>query len=181
MQWSTLGATTEVKICSVAGFPLGASTTRNKVAEAEEAVRSGAREIDMVLNIGELIGGRHDAVREDIRAVAEASHQGGAILKVILETALLNDDQKTAACILAQLAGAEFVKTSTGFSKAGATVHDVKLMRHVVGPEMGVKASGGVRTLEDLERIVAAGATRIGSSSGVTIVASAVAAAHEAL
>lgn len=159
-----------VKVCSVIGFPLGASSTRNKAAETEEAVRSGAGEIDMVLNIGELLGGNHDAVREDIRAVAGAAHHGGAILKVILETALLNDPQKTAACMLAQLEGADFVKTSTGFSAGGATVHDVKLMRQAVGPEMGVKASGGIRTLEDLRNMVAAGATRIGSSSGVKIV-----------
>lgn len=165
-------AASPVKVCCVIGFPLGASTTRNKAAETEEAVGSGAQEIDMVLNIGELIGGNHDAVREDIRAVADAAHQGGAILKVILETALLDDEQKTTACILAQLGGAEFVKTSTGFASGGATVHDVKLMRHVVGPEMGVKASGGIRALGDLENMVSAGATRIGSSSGVKIVES---------
>jgi deoxyribose-phosphate aldolase len=160
----------EAKVCTVVGFPLGASTTRNKVAETQEAVRAGAQEIDMVLNIGELRAGHHDAVREDIQAVAAAAHQGGAILKVILETALLNDEQKATACTLAKLAGAEFVKTSTGFSTHGATVHDVALMRRVVGPEMGVKASGGIRTLEDLENMVAAGATRIGASASVKIV-----------
>ncbi len=160
----------EVKVCAVVGFPLGASTTRNKVAETEEAVRAGAQEIDMVLNIGELRGGNADAVLEDIRAVVAAAHQGGAIVKVILETALLNDDEKAAACALAKLAGAEFVKTSTGFSTHGATVHDVALMRRAVGPDMGVKASGGIRTLEDLEKMVAAGATRIGASAGVKIV-----------
>ena len=163
-------AGSEVKVCTVVGFPLGASTTRIKVAETEEAVGAGAREIDMVLNIGELRGGNHDAVREDIRAVVAAAHQGAAIVKVILETALLNDEQKAAACTLAKLAGAEFVKTSTGFSTHGATVHDVALMRNAAGPEMGVKASGGIRTLEDLEKMVAAGATRIGASASVKIV-----------
>jgi deoxyribose-phosphate aldolase len=163
-------AGSEVKVCTVVGFPLGASTTRNKVAETEEAVRAGAQEIDMVLNIGELRGGNHEAVREDIHAVVAAAHQGGAIVKVILETALLNDDQKATACTLAKLAGAEFVKTSTGFSTHGAAVHDVALMRSAAGPEMGVKASGGIRTLEDLEKMVAAGATRIGASGSVKIV-----------
>ena len=159
-----------VKVCTVVGFPLGASTTRNKVAETAEAVSTGAQEIDMVLNIGELRRGNHDAVREDIQAVAVAAHRGGAILKVILETALLSDEQKAAGCTLAKLAGAEFVKTSTGFSTHGATVRDVALMRDVVGPALGVKASGGIRTLEDLENMVAAGATRIGASASVKIV-----------
>ena len=159
-----------VKVCTVVGFPLGASTTAIKVAEAEATARGGAQEIDMVLNIGELRGGNHDAVRLDIQAVANAAHTVGAILKVILETALLDDSQKIAACTLAKEAGAEFVKTSTGFSTHGATVHDVALMRQAVGPQMGVKASGGIRTLEDLEQMIAAGATRIGTSSGVRIV-----------
>ncbi len=159
-----------VKVCTVAGFPLGANSTATKVAETEDAVRAGAHEIDMVLNIGELRGGNHDAVEADIAAVVAAAHRGGAIVKVILETALLNDEQKAIACALARRAGAEFVKTSTGFSTHGATVPDVALMRKAVGPEMGVKASGGIRTLEDLERMVAAGATRIGASSSVKIV-----------
>lgn len=159
-----------VEVCTVIGFPLGAATTRNKAAETEEAVHAGAREIDMVLNIGELRGGRQDAVRADIGAVVEAAHRGGAIVKVILETALLNDAQKAAGCTLAKLAGAEFVKTSTGFSAHGATAGDVALLRRVVGPGMGVKASGGIRTLEDLEKMVAAGASRIGSSSSVKII-----------
>ena len=159
-----------VKVCTVVGFPLGASTTAIKSAETELAVREGAREIDMVLNIGELRGGNGDAVRDDIRAVVEAAHRGGAIVKVILETALLDDPQKILACNLAKLAGAEFVKTSTGFGPHGATVHDVALMRRAVGPEMGVKASGGIRTLEDLKNMVAAGATRIGASASVQIV-----------
>ncbi len=163
-------AGSELKVCTVVGFPLGAATIRNKAAETEEAIRAGAREIDMVLNIGQLRGGNHDAVGQDIQAVVVAAHEGGAIVKVILETALLTDDQKVATCILAKAAGAEFVKTSTGFSASGATVPDVALMRHSVGPGMGVKASGGIRTLEDLEKMVAAGATRIGASASVKIV-----------
>jgi deoxyribose-phosphate aldolase len=159
-----------VKVCTVAGFPLGANATEIKVAEAEAAIRVGAQEIDMVINIGELRGGNHDAVRRDIQAVVEAAHQGGAIVKVILETALLDDKQKAAGCTLSKLAGADFVKTSTGFGPHGATVGDVALMRRVVGPEMGVKASGGIRTLEDLKKMTAAGATRIGASASVKIV-----------
>jgi deoxyribose-phosphate aldolase len=165
-----------VKVCTVVGFPLGASATETKVAETETAVRAGAHEIDMVLNIGELRGGNYDVVRRDIEAVVAAAHHserprgGGAIVKVILETALLDDDQKTIGCTLARLAGAEFVKTSTGFSTHGATVHDVALMRQAVGAEMGVKASGGIRTLDDLKNMLAAGATRIGASSGVKII-----------
>jgi deoxyribose-phosphate aldolase len=159
-----------VKVCTVVGFPLGASATAIKVAETEAAVRVGAQEIDMVLNIGELRGGNYDAVRQDIQAVVKAAHAGGAIVKVILETALLDDNQKAIGCTLSKLAGAEFVKTSTGFSAHGATVHDVELMRRVVGAEMGVKASGGVRTLEDLKQMTAAGATRIGASASVKII-----------
>ncbi len=159
-----------VKVCTVVGFPLGASMTTSKVAETESAVRAGAQEIDMVLNIGELRGGNYDAVREDIRAVVNAAHGVGAIVKVILETALLNDEQKAIACELAKVAGAEFVKTSTGFSTGGATAHDVALMRRAVGDSMGVKASGGIRTLENLKTMVAAGASRIGASASVSIV-----------
>ena len=159
-----------VVVATVAGFPLGANTTGIKVAEADAAITAGAREIDMVLNIGELCGGNLDAVRTDIAAVVAAAHARGALVKVILETVLLTDDQKAAACTLSKNAGADFVKTSTGFSTHGATVHDVALMRRVVGPSIGVKASGGVRTLEDLEAMRAAGATRIGTSSGVQIV-----------
>ena len=133
-------------------------------------MRDGAREIDMVLNIGELRSGDHHAVREDIATVAEACHRSGAILKVILETALLDDDQKRAACQIAKAAGADFVKTSTGFGPAGATVQDVALMRAAVGPEMGVKAAGGIRTLDDLRAMVAAGASRVGASASVKIV-----------
>ena len=159
-----------VKVCTVVGFPLGATTTESKIAETEAALRVGAQEIDMVQNIGALRSGDHDAVRADIAAVAEVTHRAGAILKVILETALLDDNQKAVASTLAKLAGADFVKTSTGFSSAGATAHDVALMRMVVGPDMGVKASGGIRTLEDLQKMAAAGATRIGASASVKIV-----------
>lgn len=161
-----------VRLATVAGFPLGANTTGVKVAETEAAIAAGAREIDMVLNIGELCGGNLAAVRADIAAVAAAAHARGALVKVILETAVLNDDQKTAACLLSRQAGADFVKTSTGFSTRGATVQDVALLRRTVGPDMGVKASGGIRTLEDVEAMRAAGANRIGTSSGVEIVES---------
>jgi deoxyribose-phosphate aldolase len=160
----------EIAVCSVAGFPLGASSTAAKVAEAGEAVDNGAREIDMVLNIGALRSGDTSHVRRDIEAVVEESHRGGAIVKVILETGLLLDKQKEEACVICKDAGAEYVKTSTGFGASGATVHDVELMRRVVGPLMGVKASGGIRTLADVEKMVAAGATRIGASASVQIV-----------
>jgi deoxyribose-phosphate aldolase len=159
-----------VKVCTVAGFPLGATSTAAKVAETLAALRDGAEEIDMVINIGALCSGERDAVKLDIQAVVAASHGHGAIVKVIIETALLDDGKKTLACRLAQDAGADFVKTSTGFSKAGATVADVALMRRTVGKSMGVKASGGIRTLADLKAMVAAGATRIGASSSVRIV-----------
>jgi len=159
----------------VVGFPLGATSTEAKVAETAAAVRSGAREIDMVINVGALRSGDHQAVEFDIRQVAAAAHAAGAILKVILETALLDDSQKAAACALAKLAGADFVKTSTGFGPSGATAHDVALMRAVVGPEMGVKAAGGIRTLQDFQTMTAAGATRIGASASVKIVEAAAA------
>lgn len=163
-----------VKVCTVAGFPLGATSTAAKVAETLAALRDGAEEIDMVINIGALRGGERDIVKSDIQSVVAASHGHGAIVKVIIETALLDlsqkdDAQKTLACRLSQDAGADFVKTSTGFSKAGATVADVTLMRRTVGKSMGVKASGGIRTLADLKSMVAAGATRIGASSSVRI------------
>jgi deoxyribose-phosphate aldolase len=159
-----------VKVCTVVGFPLGATTPAMKAAEAEAAVKVGAHEVDMVLNIGALRSGDFDAVKLDIQTVAEACHRGGAILKVILETALLDDNQKVIACSLAKLARADFVKTSTGFSKSGATAHDVALMRAAVGPDIGVKASGGIRTLQDLKVMHAAGASRIGASASVKIV-----------
>jgi deoxyribose-phosphate aldolase len=159
-----------VKVCTVVGFPLGAMATDAKRAEAEVAVRVGAREVDMVMNVGALKSGDVDAVKLDIAAVAEVAHRGGAILKVILETSLLDEQQKLLACQLAKAAGADFVKTSTGFSTAGATEDDIRLMRSTVGPDMGVKASGGIRTLEDARRMIAAGASRIGASASVKIV-----------
>jgi len=159
-----------VKVCTVVGFPLGATSTEAKVCETENTVRAGAQEVDMVINVGALKSGDTEAVRNDIAAVARAAHAGGAILKVILETALLDDTQKTVACQLSKSAGADFVKTSTGFSTAGATAHDIALMRAAVGPAMGIKASGGIRTLQDLQSMTAAGATRIGASASVKIV-----------
>lgn len=159
-----------VLTCAVVGFPLGASDTKTKVHETMQAVHSGAREVDMVINIGALRSGDSGIVEADIRAVAQACHPGGAILKVIIETCLLTDEEKVLACQLAQHARADFVKTSTGFSTAGATVADVALMRRTVGPDMGVKASGGIRTLEALRAMVAAGATRVGASASVAIV-----------
>lgn len=160
---------TGVKVCAVAGFPLGATLSAVKVHEAEEAIKLGAQEIDMVLNIGALRSGKHDVVESDIRGVVDCCHRAGAICKVILETALLNREQKIIACEAGRRAGADFVKTSTGFSAAGATVEDVALLRATVGPTMGVKAAGGIRSLEDLRKMVGAGATRIGTSSGVKI------------
>jgi deoxyribose-phosphate aldolase len=172
--WVTLAAAelagSAVKVCTVIGFPLGTSQTVVKAAETEAAIRAGAREIDMVQNVGELRGGNYDAVLEDIRAVVKAAHSTGAIVKVILETALLTDEEKAAASLLAKRAGADFVKTSTGFGPHGATTADVALMRRVVGQEMGVKASGGIRTVEDFKKMAAAGASRIGTSSGVKII-----------
>lgn len=171
--WVTLAASevagSSVVVAAVAGFPLGANSTGIKVAETEDAVAAGAREVDMVLNIGELCAGNLDAVRADIAGVVNAAHARGSLVKVILETALLTDDQKIAACTICKQAGADFVKTSTGFSTHGATIHDVALMRRAVGPDIGVKASGGIRTLEDLEAMRAAGANRIGTSAGVQI------------
>jgi deoxyribose-phosphate aldolase len=159
-----------VKVCTVAGFPLGAASTAAKVAETLAALKDGAEEIDMVINIGALRGGEREIAKSDIQAVVLASHGHGAIVKVIIETALLDETQKILACRLSQDAGADFVKTSTGFSKAGATVADVTLMRRTVGRVMGVKASGGIRTLADLKAMVAAGATRVGASASVRIV-----------
>jgi deoxyribose-phosphate aldolase len=163
-------AGSQVKVCTVVGFPLGATSTEAKVAETAVALRVGAQEIDMVINIGALRSGDQDSVRQDIRQVVETSHRAGAIVKVILETALLDDAQKMVACALAKQAGADFVKTSTGFSTSGATAHDVALMRSVVGPGMGIKAAGGIRTLSDLRAMTAAGATRIGASASIKIV-----------
>jgi deoxyribose-phosphate aldolase len=161
---------TPVAVCSVIGFPLGATTPEVKAMEARRALRDGAREVDMVLNIGALKSGDHDLVLKDIERVVDAAHEVGAICKVILETALLTDEEKVIASALAKRARADFVKTSTGFGPGGATVYDVALMRETVGPEMGVKASGGVRTTGDAEDMIAAGATRIGASAGIEIV-----------
>ncbi len=158
-----------VKVCTVIGFPLGASAPEVKAFETRNAVDQGAGEIDMVINIGALKARDLDLVARDINGVVAASHKGGAIVKVIIEAALLTDEEKTIACLLAKEAGADFVKTSTGFASGGATVHDVALMRRVVGPEMGVKAAGGVRTYSDAESMIKAGATRIGASAGVKI------------
>jgi deoxyribose-phosphate aldolase len=172
--WVPLAASelsgTAVKVCTVSGFPLGATSTEAKVAEAAAALRAGAREVDMVMNVGALRSGDLDTVKMDIQAVTRVCHDAGAIVKVILETALLNDGQKTTACDLAKAAGADFVKTSTGFGPAGATVQDIVLMRHAVGPRMGVKAAGGIRTLDDFRAMVAAGASRVGASASVKIV-----------
>jgi len=172
--WVSLAAAevagSPVRVAAVAGFPLGANITAIKVAETEAVMAAGAHEVDMVLNIGELCAGNLEAVRADVTAVVSAAHARGALVKVILETALLSDDQKIAACAICKQAGADFVKTSTGFATHGATVHEVDLMRRAVGPDTGVKASGGIRTLEDLEAMRAAGANRIGTSAGVQIV-----------
>ncbi|MBS4174854.1 deoxyribose-phosphate aldolase [Bacillus sp. FJAT-49736] len=160
---------TPVKVCTVIGFPLGATTTEVKAFEAKNAIENGATEIDMVINIGALKDKQFDVVEKDIKAVVEAA-KGKALTKVIIETSLLTNEEKEIASELSVKAGADFVKTSTGFSTGGATVEDVALMRKVVGPTIGVKASGGVRSLEDAENMVNAGATRIGASSGVAIV-----------
>ncbi|MBB5180816.1 deoxyribose-phosphate aldolase [Planomicrobium koreense] len=157
-----------VKVCTVIGFPLGASTSETKAFETADAIAKGAEEIDMVINIGALKSGDEELVKNDIKAVVEAA-KGKAIVKVIIETCLLTDEEKAVASRLSKEAGADFVKTSTGFSTGGATVADVKLMRETVGPDLGVKASGGVRSLEDLQAMIDAGATRIGASSGVQI------------
>jgi deoxyribose-phosphate aldolase len=159
-----------VKVCSVVGFPLGATTPDVKHYETRRAIFDGAREIDMVINVGALKSGDLRVVERDIEAVAAPCRESGVLSKVIIEAALLTDDEKVAACTLAKAAGADFVKTSTGFGPGGATAADVALMRRVVGDQMGVKASGGVRDLEGLKAMVAAGATRIGASAGVRIV-----------
>lgn len=159
-----------VKVCTVAGFPLGATATDSKVFEAQQAIQHGAQEIDMVMNVGALKSRDESAVEEDIRRVAEVCHRGNAICKVILENCLLSEEEKVRACKIAVQAGADFVKTSTGFNTGGATAEDVALMRATVGPKIGVKASGGIRTLEDVKTMIAAGATRIGTSSSVKII-----------
>ena len=160
----------QVKVCSVVGFPLGATTSDTKHYETRRAIFDGAREIDMVVNVGALKSGDLRVVECDIEAVTAPCRDAGVVSKVIIEAALLTDEEKITACTLAKAAGAAFVKTSTGFGPGGATAHDVALMRRVVGEEMGVKAAGGVRDLEAVQAMVAAGATRIGASAGVRIV-----------
>ena len=160
-------ADSDVKVCTVIGFPLGATTSATKAFEANEAVENGADEVDMVLNIGALKSGEEEMVLEDMKAVRRAVPS--AVVKVILETCLLTDEEKQTACRLAKEAGLDFVKTSTGFSTGGATVEDVKLMREAVGEELGVKASGGIRTRETAEAMIEAGATRIGASKTAAI------------
>jgi len=158
-----------VRVCTVVGFPLGATLSTVKMREAEEVVKLGAQEVDMVINVGALKSGEDEFVEQDIRGVVEAARRGGALIKVILECALLTDEEKVRACWCARAAGADFVKTSTGFGPGGATAHDVELMRLTVGPEMGVKAAGGIRSYEDLKAMLSAGATRIGASASVRI------------
>ena len=162
-------AGTDVKPSVVVGFPLGACTTEAKAFEAKDAIEKGAKEVDMVINVGAIKSNDWDLVEKDIAALVDTC-KGKALLKVILETCLLTDDEKVKACQICKKVGADFVKTSTGFSTGGATVEDVKLMRETVGPEMGVKASGGVRTYEDAVAMIKAGASRLGASSGVAIV-----------
>lgn len=165
---SSLLKGTDVKVCTVIGFPLGANTPEVKAFEAQNAISNGATEVDMVINIGALKDGNDQEVKRDIQAVVEASK--GVLVKVIIETCLLTEDEKIRACKLAVEAGADYVKTSTGFSTGGATVEDVALMRKTVGPDVGVKASGGVRNAEGAKAVIEAGATRIGASSGIAIV-----------
>jgi deoxyribose-phosphate aldolase len=160
---------TSVPVCTVIGFPLGATLPDVKAFEARRAIFNGAREVDMVINIGALKSGDDCTVEDDIRAVTDAAHENGVLCKVIIETALLTDEEKVRACLASKIAGADFVKTSTGFAKGGATVDDVALMRRVVGEELGVKASGGVKGIEDARAMFEAGATRIGASVGVKI------------
>jgi deoxyribose-phosphate aldolase len=161
---------TPIVVASVVGFPLGANAPEVKAAEARRALRDGAREIDMVLNIGALKGGQLELVERDIARVADACREVGAVCKVILETAVLSDEEKVIASQLAKRAKADFVKTSTGFGPGGATIFDVALMREAVGPEMGIKASGGIHNAEEARDMIAAGATRIGASAGIAIV-----------
>ncbi|MBA2869843.1 deoxyribose-phosphate aldolase [Anoxybacillus calidus] len=160
---------TDVNVCTVIGFPLGANTPETKAFETKDAIEKGATEVDMVINIGALKDGNDELVERDIRAVVDAA-KGKALVKVIIEACLLTEEEKVRACELAVKAGADYVKTSTGFSTGGATVEDVALMRKTVGPEIGVKASGGVRDLQGAEAMIQAGATRIGTSSGVALV-----------
>jgi len=159
----------QVHVCTVVGFPLGATPPEVKAYEGQQAIDDGASEVDMVINIGALKSKDYALVERDIATVARTCHAGKALLKVILETALLTDEEKVIASQLAKTAGADYVKTSTGFGPGGATAHDVELMRRAVGPEMGIKAAGGIRSYEDAKAMVAAGATRIGASASVKI------------
>jgi deoxyribose-phosphate aldolase len=159
----------QVKVCTVVGFPLGATLPQVKIHEAEEVIKLGAEEVDMVINVGALKSKQDEVVEADVRGVVQAAHRGGAICKVIIEAALLTADEKVRACLACKNARADFVKTSTGFGPGGATAEDVALMRAVVGGEIGVKAAGGIRSLEDLQKMVSAGATRIGASASVKI------------
>ena len=161
---------TEVRVCAVVGFPLGATLSIVKAFEAGEALKAGAHEIDMVINLGALKSGQEALVEADVRGVSDACHRAGALCKVILETALLTREEKIRGTLLAKKAGADFVKTSTGFGPSGATAEDVRLIRETVGSGTGIKAAGGVRTLEEVRKMVDAGATRIGTSSGVKII-----------
>ncbi|MDP3149652.1 MAG: deoxyribose-phosphate aldolase [Ignavibacteria bacterium] len=167
---SSLLKGTDVKVCTVIGFPLGATTTEVKRLEAEQAIANGATEIDMVINVGQLKSGNYDYVLNDVNKVVLAAKAHRNVCKVILETALLTDEEKVKACLICKKAGADFVKTSTGFSKGGATVGDIALMRKIVGSAIGVKASGGIRSKEDAEAMIASGADRIGASASVKIV-----------
>jgi deoxyribose-phosphate aldolase len=160
----------DVLVCTVVGFPLGATPTEVKVFETQQAVRDGATEVDMVINVGALKSRDYELVERDIASIARACHAGNAILKVIIEAALLTDEEKVIACQLSKVAEADFVKTSTGFGPGGATLEDVALMRRVVGPTMGVKAAGGIRTFETAQKMIAAGASRIGASASVKII-----------
>lgn len=159
---------TNIRVCTVIGFPLGATSTASKVCETKIAVEDGADELDMVISIGELKSGNYDYVKNDIKKVVEAS--GDKLVKVIIETCLLTDEEKVKVCLLAKEAGANYVKTSTGFSTGGATTHDVKLMRQAVGTQMGVKASGGIHTKREMMDMIESGASRIGASCGIELI-----------
>jgi deoxyribose-phosphate aldolase len=159
-----------VAVASAISFPFGATSTRVKSYEAQEAIEDGATELDMVINVGALKSSKYDVVQHDIAAITRICHDAGAICKVVIEAALLTDDEKVKACQLAESAGADFVKTSTGFGPGGATVHDVTLMRRAVNPHVGVKAAGGIRTYRDFQALLDAGATRIGTSASVKII-----------
>ena len=161
---------TGVKVCTVIGFPLGSTTTEVKQYETEQSIKNGANEVDMVINVGQLKQGNYDYVEKDVRAVVSTARRHNVLSKVIFETALLTDEEKVRAALICKKAGADFVKTSTGFSKGGATVGDVALMKYVVGSAIGVKAAGGIRSKEDAEAMIASGADRIGASASVKIV-----------